>query len=664
AFLYACAVLPIQIAHFGTADAMTNLWVAMTFLFLVRAQDNGTLWDYALCGAAFGAALASRVNIAPLVIAIIFAAAVRMLPALDNALPRSERWRAFAYNFGGLVLAGFTTLLIFRIFNPYAFLGPGFFGLTPNPRWFEDLGRARYMTSAASEAPPQWQWVGRAPYIFPMTNMLLWGMGLALGVTAWVAWGWSGWQLLRGKADGLKNAPIFLFILVYFGWVGANFVMSMRYYLPMYSILAVLAAWLLITLIQRANQPQFRLAGVRRALAVGLTLVVTGFTFIWGAMFTNVYRHQSTFVQVSHWIWENVPGDFAMQLDGTQTADVPLINIAFGQPDGMDNDALSKALLLMPGQRQTYDFTAPADGTVSSVHAPSLGLPFDSGAQTSALRIWVTQPGNETVLTETVLTSQFNYRGQQVGDAYDIPLNPPLTVAFGQKYTFNVQVTTDQPIVSGGSIFARDGGWEEVVPSDICLFPTGVTFADDPPPGAFDSDNCDRRRLIGSLVIMYDFNLHNEEDPNKRDETLKIVDNTDYIVIATNRRYDSQARIPLRWPMTMRYYDTLFSGELGFDLIQTFQESFELGPLKVSDQYLPSYKALGIPEWLNEFESEEAFTVYDHPAVFLFKKRADYSPENARAILYSVPLTRVDDYGRTYSDPTLIGPVPWNVERA
>ncbi|MBC8100445.1 MAG: hypothetical protein H7Y11_13455, partial [Armatimonadetes bacterium] len=51
-------------------------------------------------------------------------------------------------------------------------------------------------------------------------------------------------------------------------------------------------------------------------------------------------------------------------------------------------------------------------------------------------------------------------------------------------------------------------------------------------------------------------------------------------------------------------------------------------------------------------------------AVFVFKKRADYSPENARAILYSVPLTRVDDYGRTYSDPTLIGPVPWNVERA
>ncbi|MBC8100181.1 MAG: glycosyltransferase family 39 protein, partial [Armatimonadetes bacterium] len=125
AFLYACAVLPIQIAHFGTADAMTNLWVAMTFLFLVRAQDNGTLWDYALCGAAFGVALASRVNIAPLVIAIIFAAAVRILPALDNTLPRSERWRAFTYNFGGLVLAGGVTLLVFRIFNPYAFLGPG-----------------------------------------------------------------------------------------------------------------------------------------------------------------------------------------------------------------------------------------------------------------------------------------------------------------------------------------------------------------------------------------------------------------------------------------------------------------------------------------------------------------------------------------------------------
>lgn len=661
-FLYACAVLPIQLGHFGTADAMTTLWIAVTFLFVVRVQDDGGWVDYALAGAACGAALASRFNVLPIIGVIIFAAMLRMLPFLDRSLPWRERNRALTVHFGGLLLAGFTTFFIFRIFNPYAFLGPGFFGILPNPRWLADLGTARSLTSTGYDGPPAWQWVGRPAYLFAWWNMVMWGMGLAFGITGWLALIWSGWQFLRGHISGIKNAAFFVWILVYFGWVGGNHVMSMRYYLPLYPAFAILSAWMLIEFVKRANngvgaQRAAPLQSLRRILSIGLLVFTAGFTLLWAAMFTNVYRNMSTFTQASHWVWENVSGDFSMQIEGV---DAPLVNIAFGNPGGTQNDALSKASLISPGQRLTHTFTAPADGIISSIYAPRIGTPTEP-SDTTALRLTITPEGSDQILAETVLTAEFPHRGQQVGDPYTIELNPPLQLEAGKRYNFAAEVTFGSPVVIGGSIFARDGGWEEVVPARVCELPMGITLADNPPPGLVSINDCRSKGALDALVIGYDFNLHGEDDTFKRDETQTILDNTDYIIIATNRRYDSQSRIPLRWPMTNRYYEALFSGELGFEQVALFQETFELGPLKVSDQYLPTYDA---PAWLNELEAEEAFHVYDHPAVFIFRKTENYSPEKTREILYSVPLNRPASYGDPYNDPTLIGPVPWNVERA
>ncbi|HRL13264.1 MAG TPA: hypothetical protein PKX07_15375, partial [Aggregatilineales bacterium] len=56
ALLYAAAVLPIQIAHFATADAMTAMWAAFTVLFSVRGQKHGGVLNFALAGIGLGAA--------------------------------------------------------------------------------------------------------------------------------------------------------------------------------------------------------------------------------------------------------------------------------------------------------------------------------------------------------------------------------------------------------------------------------------------------------------------------------------------------------------------------------------------------------------------------------------------------------------------------------
>ncbi|MBZ0300768.1 MAG: glycosyltransferase family 39 protein [Anaerolineae bacterium] len=88
AALYAGAVFSIQLAHFATADAITNFFVVLGILFAVRVQMRGHLLDYAWFGLAFGAALASRVNIAPLFGLVMLAALVRGLPGWKRNWPR------------------------------------------------------------------------------------------------------------------------------------------------------------------------------------------------------------------------------------------------------------------------------------------------------------------------------------------------------------------------------------------------------------------------------------------------------------------------------------------------------------------------------------------------------------------------------------------------
>jgi len=67
-----------------------------------------------------------------------------------------------------------------------------------------------------------------------------------------------------------------------------------------------------------------------------------------------------------------------------------------------------------------------------------------------------------------------------------------------------------------------------------------------------------------------------------------------------------------------------FVGNLGFELIQVFQSKPSVGSFNINDQF-----------------SEEAFTVYDHPKVFVFQKSEDFDPVQVEEILGSVDLTKV-----------------------
>ena len=66
--------------------------------------------------------------------------------------------------------------------------------------------------------------------------------------------------------------------------------------------------------------------------------------------------------------------------------------------------------------------------------------------------------------------------------------------------------------------------------------------------------------------------------------------------------------------MTTRYYEALFSGELGYERMPTFTSRPRLFGIEIDDD-----------------DADESFTVYDHPKVILFRKRADFSMRQACA---------------------------------
>ena len=69
----------------------------------------------------------------------------------------------------------------------------------------------------------------------------------------------------------------------------------------------------------------------------------------------------------------------------------------------------------------------------------------------------------------------------------------------------------------------------------------------------------------------------------------------------------------------------MFQGKLGFELVRTFTSYPNLGPLQFNTQF-----------------AEEAFTVYDHPKVMIFQKRADYDPSRRTRLLGAVDLRQGD----------------------
>lgn len=499
ALMTAGTALLIQQSHFFTVDATSTTFILLTIYYAVRIVQRGAWYDYIGAAVGVGAAIACRITLATVAVAVLVAVATRMYRAYRN-----DNRRAIIREVVLVMMWGILTLFAARTFGPDMFAGTmpgsvarpilsdklgsiglsidnlfqgkGYFDIRPDDRFLQSMSDISRFASGEVDWPPTQQWAARPRYVFALSNMVFAGMGAPLGIAAWLGFIVAGWYLLRHRM--IAHLIPWTWVLFYFGWQGGLFLMSMRYYLPVYGMLTIFAAWLVVHLASyrrvvfdkvmqwmwQPGDPELHrpralttARGIAFMTVVPALIVVTG-ALAWGFAFSRMYTEEHTRVAASRWIYANIP-----------------------------------------------------TGSVISSESWDDGLPL-----------------------------------------------------------------------------GLDGRGADQFPGEAL-----PVYAEDEPNKYFGDGTPENKGM------------------------LKQIDNVDYIIMSSNRVYDTAGRLVMRYPALINYYKALFDGTLGFDLVA---------------EYRSSPRLFGI-EFPTATWAEEAFSVYDHPRVLIFKKTERYNSDKAKALI-------------------------------
>lgn len=313
--LLALSVLNIQLSHFYAVDTFATLFLTATLFFLLRATANGRWVDYALTGLCLGLGLASKLSVMTLLAPLM----VGMGLDLRRRMQQGTLSGALEQTLVRFVTVLAVAALVFRVLQPIAFDGPSFWDWSLNPRWVKDVLDQERTVSGDADLPWMQQWTDRS-MLFPLYNILVWGLGLPLGLASVAGFALAAVEFVRRRTTTLL-LPL-VYVSVTFVYHAANFVKFMRYFLPLYPFLALFAAYLLVRLWRRAtiqdsaarpsamrNRASELLARVRltRGTALGAAAVVIGGTLLYALAFSSIHTRTNTRIAASRWMFQNLP---------------------------------------------------------------------------------------------------------------------------------------------------------------------------------------------------------------------------------------------------------------------------------------------------------------------------------------------------------------------
>lgn len=459
----ALAVLQIQLSHFFTVDNFANfftygaMFAAVIIATGTKEQLSGgtqkkdpkdasawltSAWGSAgiflVFGLLYGMALASKVSIWALAALLPLAAWLRY-----KNLAADDRNTSLSILMRNLVLAGIIAFFSFRVFQPYAFSGPGFFGLNLNPNWLSNMRELSTLMKGDVDVPYALQWASR-PLTFSVKNLVLWGLGVPLGVLSLGGLLWMTWRILRG--DWQKHILIWSWSVFVLVTQSLNFVKSMRYIISIYPALALIAAWTIFKLLEKSNSANRmnRLGRFNwgRVLALLVMVVTVVSTALWAVAFTSIYTRPVTRVAASEWIYENIPGAINLKLSNTESG---LIT----QPYGYQNSAIISA-----ATPYSYNITAKKSAQLLNVVVQRVQLHSGLNPLNSLLvSVYEINNGGKRLLGAGFAQSDFAGTSDASGDRAVVMMQAPVHLEPGKRYEIEFSVAEpDSFLRIGGSV--------------------------------------------------------------------------------------------------------------------------------------------------------------------------------------------------------------------
>ena len=321
----------------------------------------------------------------------------------------------------------------------------------------------------------------------------------------------------------------------------------MRYFLPIYPFLCLMAAWGLVNLFRYLSYTGWPDKGkffraVRLILAALPAAVVIAGTLVWASVFVQtIYHEDHTRVQATKWIYQQIPAPIHLQIhrDGEN------VYIPISVPDGQ---------VIIKDQPFQQSFSPAESGILTAVRLPHVS--FTGEGHFSLLLSIATDPEGRNIVdaSEILVPASGNPRGVNVESDFQ-----GVMLEKGKTYYLTLSTAQTGLVSLYRNIIANED-WDE-----------GLPFALD----GYDP--------FGQFYQGTTMNVRWMDDENKRTMFYEKLAQVDYLILPSQRGIWSACRLPLMYPMTLEYYRALFDGRLGFDLAANFQAPFKIGPVWVSD---------------------------------------------------------------------------------
>ncbi|MEL7645924.1 MAG: DUF2298 domain-containing protein [Anaerolineaceae bacterium] len=281
---------------------------------------------------------------------------------------------------------------------------------------------------------------------------------------------------------------------------------------------------------------------------------------------------------------------------------------------------------ITPTHAYSMDISVMTPGEITAVEIPYLlDLSQNYSEKTLKVTLNPTEEQENQAVSGTV-SGTFVGIGAGKGTSARIVLDKALRISTAQVLSLSIEMTAGEGALAISSVApVHESSWDDALP----VFQAGyVPYSDS--GGIFRGD--------------LNLELYWPDNAEKRERFIDLLQQGDYIFISSNRQWGTTTRVPERYPLTSFYYRELlgcpesldlvscyntaepgmYSGSLGYDLVKTVTSYPNLGDWQFNDQF-----------------AEEAFSVYDHPKVLIFRKNANFDPNQIREVFENVDLSNV-----------------------